>query len=76
MSKMAYKGAYLLYIAKSVQFYMPIYGETAIYVGLFVFGFYIFSNSGGKNRAVFFKLIFGEKSVFLRNHSLLRVFSG
>lgn len=48
-----------------------------MYLGLFVLGFYIYiSNLVGKNRELFFKLIIGEESSILCNHSEIRAHSG
>lgn len=48
--------------------------EYRVLLGLFVFGFYICSNTEGKNRALFFKMIIEEKLAFLWNHTEAPVF--
>lgn len=42
-------------------------------LGLFVFGFYICSSTEGKNQALFFNTIIGEKLGFLWNHTEAQV---
>lgn len=47
-----------------------------VFLGLFVFGFNICSNTEGKNQALFFNLIIGEKLGSLWNRTEAQVFFG